>query len=205
MQFLLAGKYRTLIAFQITNAVALIIAQSSQTWFCKPWRGRIWIDSLKSNHLVEVSSSADPNTNQRVLLLRDHQHLKHLERTRHRKVYVLERDTHKLSRGTKATSSRSSSERPEGLSALKFASCSRNPKCADEPEVQSIFININLKSHNPWILVLERNLSHLSCEWEKEVQELSDWPQLYSTAFLTMSKHGGRQEILTHTWTRREI
>lgn len=174
MQFLLAGKYRTLIAFKTTNAVALLITQRSQTWFCKPRRGRIWIDSLKSNHLVEVSSSADPNTNQRVLLFRDHQHLKHLEWTRHRKVYVLERHTHKLSRGTKATSSRSSSERSEGISALKTASCSRNPKCADKSEVQSIFININLKSHNFWIRVLERNLSHLSCEWENEVQELSD-------------------------------
>ena len=59
------------------------------TFFCEPGRGAVGVDGAKPDHLAELGAFTDGHADQRVGLLRDHQHLKHLQRTRQREVDVL--------------------------------------------------------------------------------------------------------------------
>ncbi len=62
---------------------------SGLTCFCEPGGGRVGVDGAKPDHLVEFGALTDRHADQRVGLLRDHQHLKDLQRTWQREVDVL--------------------------------------------------------------------------------------------------------------------
>lgn len=59
------------------------------TCFREPGGGRVGVDGAEAHHLVELGALADRHADQRVGLLRHHQHLKDLQRTRQREVDVL--------------------------------------------------------------------------------------------------------------------
>lgn len=59
------------------------------TCFCEPGGGRVGVDRAEPDHLIQFGAFTDSNADQRVGLLRDHQHLKDLQRARQREVDVL--------------------------------------------------------------------------------------------------------------------
>lgn len=56
---------------------------------CEPGGAGVEVDGLEADHLAGVRALADGHTHQRILLLRDHQHLKHLQGAGEREVKVL--------------------------------------------------------------------------------------------------------------------
>lgn len=63
--------------------------RAALTCFCEPGAGSVGVDRAEPHHLVELGAFADGHADQRVGLLRHHQHLKHLQRTGQREVDVL--------------------------------------------------------------------------------------------------------------------
>lgn len=63
----------------------------SYTWadLSEPGRAGIEVDGLEANQLSGLCALTDRHTHQRILLLRDHQHLKHTQRTGQREIKVL--------------------------------------------------------------------------------------------------------------------
>lgn len=59
---------------------------------CEPGGAGVEVDSLKADHLAWLCALADGHTDKRILLLWDHQHLKHLQWARKRKVKVLPKE-----------------------------------------------------------------------------------------------------------------
>lgn len=71
----------------------------SYTWadLSEPGRAGIEVDGLEANHLSRLCALTDRHTHQRILLLRDHQHLKHTQWTGQREIKVLwEREKFKI-------------------------------------------------------------------------------------------------------------
>lgn len=57
----------------------------------EPGGAGVEVDGLEARHLAGLRALADGHAHQRVLLLRHHQHLKHLEGAGQREVKVLQR------------------------------------------------------------------------------------------------------------------
>lgn len=55
----------------------------------EPIGGRVGVEGLKAYHLVELGPFAHSYADERILMLWNHQHLKHLQRTRQGEVYAL--------------------------------------------------------------------------------------------------------------------
>ncbi len=67
---------------------------------CEPGGAGVEVDGLEADHLARLGALADGHTHQRILLLRDHEHLEHLQRAGEREVKVLpheERERHRVS------------------------------------------------------------------------------------------------------------
>lgn len=62
------------------------------TCLCEPGAGGVGVDGVKLHHLVEFRAFTDGHADERVRVLRDHQHLKDLQGTRQREVDVLPRE-----------------------------------------------------------------------------------------------------------------
>ena len=59
---------------------------------CEPGGAGVEVDGLKADHLTRLGAQADGHTHQRILLLRHHQHLKHLQRAGKREVKMLRQE-----------------------------------------------------------------------------------------------------------------
>lgn len=57
---------------------------------CEPGGAGVKVDGLEADHLARLAGLADGHTHQRILLLRDHQHLKHFQWTGKGEVEVLQ-------------------------------------------------------------------------------------------------------------------
>lgn len=60
---------------------------------CEPGSVRVEIDDLQVNRLCRVCILADPNTHQRVFLIRSQQHLKHTQWGWQREVEILQQNS----------------------------------------------------------------------------------------------------------------
>lgn len=56
----------------------------------EPVGGRVGIECLKPHHLIKLHPFAHSYADERILMLWNHQHLKHLQRTRQGEVYALQ-------------------------------------------------------------------------------------------------------------------
>ena len=64
--------------------------QVGPTRLGEPGAGGVGVDGVEADHLVGLGALADGHADEGVLVLRDHQHLKHLQRARQGEVNVLE-------------------------------------------------------------------------------------------------------------------
>lgn len=60
------------------------------TGLCEPGGCRVGVDRAEADHLAELGALADGHADERVLLLRYHQHLKHFQGTGQGEVDVLQ-------------------------------------------------------------------------------------------------------------------
>lgn len=76
------------LCMYVTN----VCAQPTHSHLCEPGGAGVEVDGLEADHLAWLCALADGHTHQRILLLWDHQHLKHLQRAGEREVKMLPRE-----------------------------------------------------------------------------------------------------------------